>query len=158
MLAAGADVLPVSGVTVNWETAIDGGEGNNVIVVDGCHLNYNLGIQTYGGTDAVTIKGTTIYGALQVQLGNGSANALTMLNVSVLQGMGGPDDSSLPEGFEILECALPREECGANIVGGTGVDVDRDEQREDRLLDDTSTPTAAWIAWRSSIRGSAISR
>ena len=82
-----------------------------------------MGIQTYGGTDAVTIKGTTICGALQVQLGNGTANALTMLNVTVTQAPGGPDMSTIPEGFEILECALPRIECGANIVGGTGVDA-----------------------------------
>ena len=57
---------------LGWETAIDGGEGNNALVIDSCHLNYNLGIQTYGGVDAVAIKGTTIFGALQMQLGNGT--------------------------------------------------------------------------------------
>lgn len=122
MLGAGADVLLVQKVTVGWETAIDGGEGNNAIVIDSCHLNYDLGIQTYGGVDAVVIKGTTILGALQVQLGNGT-NALTMLNVNVFGSPGGPDMSTIPEGFEILECALPRIECGANIFGGSGVDA-----------------------------------
>ncbi len=123
LLGAGTDALLVQSVTVNWETAIDGGEGNNAIVINSCHFNYDLGIQTYGGTDAVTITNTQILGALQVQLGNGKANALTMVNDSVVGAPGQPDDSDLPDGFEILECTLPREECGANIVGGTGVDA-----------------------------------
>ncbi len=135
MLGAGADVLLVQKVSVGWETAIDGGEGNNALVIDSCHLNYNLGIQTYAGVDAVTIKGTTILGALNVQLGNGT-NVLTMLNDNVFQTPGGPDDSSVPEGFEVLECAAAAPRVRREHRRRHRRGRHRAQRREDRLPHD----------------------
>ena len=124
LLGDGSDALVMSGVTTYDACGINGGSGNNAIVIDKSSFGYDLGIQTYGGVDAITITRSTVYGALSIQMGDGT-NALSMVsdNVTKIESGGAPCSYGLPEGFDVLENAFFEIDCGAEIDGGNGVDA-----------------------------------
>jgi large repetitive protein len=123
LLGDGSDALVISSVTTEEAGAINGGSGNNAIVIDKSSFGYDLGIQTNDGVDAITITRSTVFGALSIQMGNGT-NALSMVsdNVNEIEEHGTPS-SDLPEGFGILDEAFFEIDCGAEIEGGSGVDA-----------------------------------
>jgi hypothetical protein len=124
VMGDGTDALAMAGITTEYACGINAGGGTNAIAITKSTFGYDLGIQTYGGNDAIAISNTTVYGVLTIQMGNGT-NALAMSGDKVLDiEEPGTPSSDLPDGFEILECAFdPEIDCGAFILGGSGVDA-----------------------------------
>ncbi|HTQ38639.1 MAG TPA: hypothetical protein VMJ32_06410 [Pirellulales bacterium] len=126
LLGAGTDALVMSSVTTEYACGIDGGAGVTAVAINKCTFGYDLGVHTYDSADAVAITNSTVYGALTVQLGNGT-NALTMVSDKVLKlsdGGGGTPSEGFSDEFDVLICAFdPEIDCGAYISGGSGVDA-----------------------------------
>jgi large repetitive protein len=115
-LGDGSDVLVMSGVHSTSSGDIEGGTGNNSISMDHCSFADGLAIRTSSGNDAVAMSRTTIYGGLLIELGDGT-NTLSMLNVNVFEPqLTGSSVTPLNDEFSVPDC-------GAFIVGGSGIDV-----------------------------------
>jgi hypothetical protein len=112
----GNDTLLLSNLTVFDRVNIDAGNGTNSIVINNCSISDGLGITEGDNNDTVAITRTNISGGLLVELGNGT-NALTMVNDNILQ------PSSVTSTVQPDQDELEIPDCGAVIVGGSGVDA-----------------------------------
>ncbi|HZZ26785.1 MAG TPA: hypothetical protein VFE46_02160 [Pirellulales bacterium] len=123
LLGNGNNTLVLTGVTTELACGIVGGSKVNAITITQSFFGYDLSIEGGNSTDAVTITKTTVDGGLFVSLCNGT-NAFTMSSVAVTKA--DPPCSpygDVPYGFESLNY-LPFIDCGADIFGGSGTDVD----------------------------------
>jgi hypothetical protein len=111
----GNDVLLLSNLTVSRVVDIEAGNGTNVITIDNCRIGDGLEILEGDNNDAVVVSRTNISGGMLVELGNGT-NALSMVNVTVVGSVVDHTIQQFQDGFDIPDC-------GAIILGGSGVDV-----------------------------------